>query len=123
MEDLWPADIGTTTIRPPLQVLKEQATQLGGKTQGLVEGEVTTTTDSDGDLRHHFRLVAPMLDSYTYQLFQMYHGATLYPATVIFNSEHIKVDSDDRLMEVLREIFSHENTRRIVAALLAQSRS
>ena len=122
MEDLWPADIAETSLRTPLQILKEQAAMLAKRTGGLVEAEVTTTTGADGDLRHLFRLIAPVLNNYRYLLFQIYHGPTLYPTGIVYHGTRINVASDEELISQLRIIFSDDETRQIIAALIAQSR-
>ena len=44
MNDLWAEDIGVTTVKTPVAILKEQASLLGNKTQNLVIGEVLSSS-------------------------------------------------------------------------------
>jgi hypothetical protein len=59
-ENLWPADVGTSTIVPPLAILRRQAVALGERTQGLLEGQVETLTER-GEFTQVFYVVAPSL--------------------------------------------------------------
>ncbi len=59
-QDLWPTDIATTELRSPVAILREQATLLADKTEGLVIGQIRTGTVG-GQLQHTFMLVAPTL--------------------------------------------------------------
>ncbi len=40
--DLWPDDIGDSKMKPPVAILRDQATHLKTKTGGLIEAEVTS---------------------------------------------------------------------------------
>lgn len=114
MDSLWPK-IEVTVPKPPVAILKEQASLLGMQTQNLVVAEVRPTEQwsrvdtvagdpneqplqwrdwSKGALaeltnqfRYSFDLVAPALNHYRYQLFVLSYGIDLYP--VIF-----RLDSD-----------------------------
>jgi hypothetical protein len=120
--DLWPDTIATTDIKPPVAILREQAALLAQKTNGLVEGKVTTTTDS-GRIIHSFFLVAPALGQYRYQLFWVAHDITLYPVGVYFDAFERDAPSEEELLRILKEIFFSETTLRVVHSLVAQSRS
>jgi hypothetical protein len=120
--DLWPSDIGTSDIRPPVAILREQATLLASKTNGLVEAEVATRAD-DETIVHSFMLVAPVLDRYRYHLFTMYHPVTLYPIRVRQGTKWLEIESEDQLLEALKSILSSEQTIGIVRALVAQSKA
>src|SRR5881296_859505 len=78
--DLW-GEIQPPDVRTPVSILREQAALLGQKTKNLVEASVETTS-SGGTFYHTFKLVAPALDNYTYQLFRIRHGIQLYPVYV-----------------------------------------
>jgi hypothetical protein len=118
--DLWPDDFGKSTETPPVLILREQAELLGRKTRGAVQGLVQTTRDGDGFL-HIFYLMAPSLDQYTYTLFNIRHGVSFYPLDLADHAGRVsKIMTQDHLTEALRTIFSSENTKRVVRAILAQ---
>jgi len=52
----------------------------------MLEGEVKTSPSTDGGVVHEFRVIAPALDGYAYDLFKAWHGKDLiYPVTVSFS--------------------------------------
>lgn len=79
--DFWPDIAVSEPVSAPLSLLKKQATALGRKTKGLLEGRVDTTTRL-GDFVHSFKIVAPTLDDYSYELFRVVHDVLLYPARI-----------------------------------------
>jgi hypothetical protein len=129
-EDLWPAGVGTSTIVPPLAILRRQAVALGERTQGLLEGQVETFTKGD-EFTQVFYIVAPSL-SYRYKLFEVRHGVLGYP--VFFTNEGrrpvfprfgtgpapLKLDTPDEFVEWLRQVLDSDEIKRVVGSLLSQ---
>jgi|ERR1017187_1630186 hypothetical protein len=114
--DLW-GEIEATQIRTPASIMREQAALLGAKTKYLVEALVSTTVSSDSFF-HNFNLVVPSLDNYTYNLFTVYHGVSIYPVSVW--SSHTSIETEEQFVEWLRATLSSPGTKRIVSNLLAQ---
>jgi hypothetical protein len=110
--DLW-GEIGTTAIRSPVSILREQAALLGSKTNNLVEARVETIT-YQGTFTHYFDLVVPALD-YKYRLFAIQHGVDMYPinASMVLNDE-------EEFQQWLHEKLSSLETIRIIQNLLSQ---
>jgi hypothetical protein len=115
-KDLW-GEIEAPQIRTPLSILREQAALLGAKTKNLVEASVKTNVYGDS-FRHSLELVVPPLGSYTYSLFTIVHGATLYPVNVEYKGT--RLDSEEQFIEWLGATLSSPDTKRIVSNLLAQ---
>lgn len=121
--DLWPQDIvAAVDFRTPLSILKEQASLLGQKTQNLVEGVVTSVTNSNDTFQHMFYLAAPALSNYRYRLFTVTHEIDLYPLTIVSETGQRGARSEEEFVEQLRAIFSHDQTKKVIGALIAQSR-
>jgi hypothetical protein len=125
MPDLLPDDFGTeTTLQLPVVILREQADHLTRRTGGLVIGTVETY-GAGNRLFHRFRLNVPTLDDYVYELFNVEHGAFLYPLNI--NSAISGVQSRRDLQnpeafeDALRELFGSAEVKRVVAALKAQA--
>ena len=121
--NLWPEDLGAAIPDTPGLILRQQAAGLGERTRGLVEGEVKTVT-KDGQLIHRFYARAPLLD-YRVQLFDVRHGIEPYPATVTWPrgfASPREADGPDLLVEVLREVFTHASTGRMIRQLEAYVR-
>jgi len=149
VDDLWPEELESAKIRPPVAILKEQASLLGQKTKNLVEGVVSevSTLEMEETIEYSFNLVAPALGGYRYRLFTMSHDIRMYPLIITIESEtyqevnpkkpekesskdqllrmrnQVKVDTEANLLELLRKIFAARKTRQIIGAMLAQSTS
>ncbi|MFN0107786.1 MAG: hypothetical protein ACKVZH_02960 [Blastocatellia bacterium] len=135
--NLWPQDLFTAveTQRTPLALMREQATLLGEQTRNLVEAKVVTSTQETigGDLFivrsnttqfvQTFNLVSPALSNYTYQLFRVIHPVEGFPLKVLFEDSEYAANSEEELVATLKVIFAHEKTRRVIKAMIAQSRS
>jgi hypothetical protein len=114
--DLW-GEIEATQIRTPLSILREQAAILGAKTKNLVEASVTTMVAGHLFI-HKFNLIVPPLDSYTYNLFTIAYGPSIYP--VIVQNTTDQIDTEEQFIEWLGAKLSSPETKRIVSNLLAQ---
>ena len=119
--DLWPPDLKTPASRTPVQILREQASLLTRKTNGLLEGEIVTITGDKG-LIHRFNIVVIALGGYVYRLLSISHAAdNLYPIAVLEPaSNETTLNDEASLVEWLRQVLGSENTRRVVSILLAQ---
>lgn len=128
--DLW-GDVGTG-VRTPLSILQEQAEALGRKTNNKLTAKVSTWID-DNKFVHAFRLVAPFLKNYTYELFRIRHDAELYP---VFTDDTeidkffshgaeelrrpLRLDTEQMFVAWLEKELRSERTRNVVATLLQQ---
>ncbi|MCI0485707.1 MAG: hypothetical protein L0229_03810 [Blastocatellia bacterium] len=132
--DLWPKSIQALPKElSPVAILRQQASLLGQKTRNLVEGQVETrTADFQRFLHHSFYLIAPALDFYKYPLFEVEHLATYwYPLTITMlpldartpdeQVKKIEIDSEEKFMEELKNIFADEETVGVIQKLIAQS--
>ncbi len=117
-EDLWPPDIAADVPITPVNILKAQASRIGEKTRNIVEGRVDTNVVRDR-LIHSFKLVAPALGNYSYELFRISHDVKVYPVTV--EPWDQKVASEEEFVEWLRARLASPETHSVVGSLLAQS--
>lgn len=120
-KDLWPEFGDDEQLTTPLSILREQSSYLSKKTQGLLDGEVVTSTEEQYFF-HNFNIVSSVLD-YTYRLFRVRHDITLYPLKVNWAGFWHDVDDEAGFREFLGRILADESTRRVVLALLAQAKS
>jgi hypothetical protein len=144
VEDLWPADIESAPDQlPPITILKQQAAMLGQRTRNLLEGQVETRTEeSYRRLRHVLFIVAPALDFYRYPLLEVEHAVVgIYPVTITASwnaprepeeegigvdeslDRHYKLTASDesQFKNALKDLLGHEETKKIIGSLLAQS--
>lgn len=124
-QDLWPDDITVVgDLKPPLVILREQATLLGNKTKNLVEGRVVTQSLMDGYFKHTFMVESPTLN-YTYPLFHVSHPPEFYPAQIIGDGNNVIGEAVDQesFVEELRKVLSSEKAKKIITALIAQGQA
>jgi hypothetical protein len=127
--DFWPDIAVLELVSTPLTLLKEQATALARKTKGLLEGRIHTTnrigtTDRIGEFTHSFAIVAPTLDNYSYELFRVAHGVSMYPARIeVSSSSRFEVKTEQEFVDALKQVLSSPETMRVISALLAQAKS
>lgn len=138
--DLWPESLRVDVLTP-YAVLSAQATKLTEKTQGLVEGRVTTRALPPGLWLHIFDLVAPVL-SFRYTLFRLWHRESMpYPAVLwrgrepstkpsdiarALSEDRMEPGSDliwneEKLLHALQGVFQNPVTLSVVESLISRS--
>lgn len=125
--DLWPPDFGTKKLTP-VAILREQGELLARRTQGVLRGLVRTIstegpTAGTAGFLHTFFVLAPTLDDYAYELFQVHHGIPVYPARVcvaILETD-IVANSEAEFIRTLRGVFTAEQTKDLINTLLSQA--
>jgi len=117
--DFW-GDLEVDTTVTPSMILKQQAALLGVKTKHLLDAEVRTEA-SGGSFFHSFCLVVPGLDNYTYELFRVYHGVSLYPVAVLRDQVR-PFKTEEEFTSWVHQRLSSPDTKRIVANLLSLAR-
>src|SRR5262245_6469736 len=123
-ENLWPDDFGEIPLRTPVSILREQALALGQRTANIVVGRVLPGSAPTGRFRHCLQLVCAPL-GYQSTFLEVDHDIELYPADIRLDGEQdppIRAANPDDFSAKLREIFSREKTKRIIASLIAQSK-
>lgn len=134
MPDLWPDDIGFTQVKAPVTILMEQASLLGVKTQNLVTASIDRDRypiprDKNREFSYTFSLVAPALQHYRYNLFELFHGIGLYPLflkvdeAVGGSDALLAADNEEQFLDILGRIFNASKTRQIIQSMLVQSRA
>lgn len=118
--DFWPDIAVEEPVTTPLSILKEQAAVLARKTNGLLEGRVENSTRGR-EFRYVFKIVAPTLDNYSYELFRVRHGVLLYPAWIQGPQlQDTELKSEQEFVDALKQVLSSDETMRVISALLAQ---
>jgi len=120
--DLWPEEIAPANVTPPATILQSQASLLTKRTKYKLRGSVVTT-NLGGSLRHSFLLVAPTLQDYRYELFEVAHGVMPYPVSVYSAPKGVstaEIPDEHSFVEWLRSVLASDETKRIIGALLAQ---
>lgn len=112
--DLWPEDIAIVEEKAPVAILREQASIIGKRTKGLVEGEVkavqfdisygykqsdittskTIEIDYEGSgivppdlFSFAFYLRAPALQNYAFRAFIVRYNIDMYPVRILLDAD------------------------------------
>lgn len=121
--DLWPPTFGSRKPTP-LGVLREQAHLLGTKTEGRVRGEVQTVPSLKGnEFLHIFRIVAPGLGNYAFDLFSVSHDLNLNPVKVLCDllpQGEVAAPDQQSFTQALGDVLRHEKSVQVINALLSQ---
>lgn len=117
------------TPTPPIDMLRQAGNALAQSTDGQVEGIIfTANPGGSNQFRHTFYLRARALNDYTYPLFYVWHGVSLYPANVLRADDKQEKDtiicrSEAALHDTIQQILDERTTENLVEALLAQIRN
>jgi len=127
-KDLWPDDLwpeGQSEIKPPVTILREQASFLNNKKWGL-RGEIDKLPSNDNSFHYVFFIEVPAIDNYRYMLFGIRHDINMYPLNFIIDSKEIAygifdgdmaADSEENFIEKLKNIFNSKEVIQILQHL------
>ncbi len=112
------------TLRTPASIFREQATALTEQTKGLLEGEVSSTSDTSDAVQITLSIKVPALNNYRYNLLAYRQPVAMYPGILFrrFENTGEQVNSEQDLIDSLRTVLQSDVVRRIVGSLLAQAR-
>lgn len=119
VQNLWPDFDLQTAPRSPKRVLQEAGLGLSEKTHGLIEFAVQTHAD-ESQLIHDCYLWVRNLN-FRYPFLTVTHGGTqTYPVEITSDTfgRSRKADNEDRLLEILEEIFRSPQTINAVTQLI-----
>lgn len=123
--NLW-GDLPTgSDVVPPSTILREQAAILSDQTNNILAGEVRVVRDDDV-IRHALEIVAPALDNYRYTVLVAQHRVDLYPVSVLapqLGRGWVECGNEAAFVAEVERILKSEPLRRVVGALLAQSKT
>ena len=125
--NLWSAVHDLEAEVAPFTILKQQASNLTQATKGILEGSIGRSAVNDRVFLS-FRLIAPVLDHYSFDLFSARHDILAsYPIDIFpektLKEEFIRASDADEFIRVLQAMLTSENTQQILRSLIAQSRS
>ena len=122
--DLWGDLPGDDLVVPPVTILREQASLLGNKTNHVLEGDVRVGRQEEA-LSMHLDIVAPALDGYRFTVLTATHPVQAFPVTVYSEvTKKWEICNDGPAFEAkVAQILTSDTIRKVVASLLAQSKS
>lgn len=119
--DLWPDFQAPTTVGSPVFLLKEQASKLKEKTNGLVEAGLRSASTPDGNFWVGFDLHSPALGEYHYRLFEVTYPPQFFPIELTFGDEVKSAQNLKQFEKLLVTVLKSPQTKQIVEAIMAQA--
>jgi hypothetical protein len=120
---LW-GDLSTLkSIRTPKSMLTEQADILNQLTGGLIRAQVNASQNG-ASLNFTLLIIAPALNNYNFTVCIISHDVNIYPCKIYSYEDNTWQDceNEEELKVKLRNVLSSDKTKRIIEALLSQSR-
>lgn len=125
-KNLWGELPSGESLAVPSAILREQAEILTDHTKGLLVGKVVPGGQAkDDSMLFHFDIVAPFLSDYRYRLISVHHPVTLYPVKMMDRLRSIETtsNSEEEFVDNLADTLASDETRHMIAVLLAQIRA
>jgi len=123
----WNIDTSSLdSVVSPKSVLQKQASELSKLSKGKLLGVVRTQQNRQRDgFIQEFYIEVPLLDNYRYNLLDVIHSITMFPATIRLYSpaggqDDTETDDLSGFMEALKRILTSKDTNNLLAGLLAQ---
>jgi len=118
--NLWPK-FEASKIDSPKTKMLEQANFLSENTKNLLVGKVATSNNGPERIVHTFKVIAPAMANYAYNLFSVSHGPIYYPLTIHYQGKAMNAHNEEDLLQRMGEIFNDDGAKKVISSLLAQS--
>ena len=140
MTDLWPTDLKPSSQKAPSLIVGEQNSFISTHTEGHITLVVREVADQkkglwallSNDFSFKADIVAPFLDNYSYNLFEMTHPLLLYPVkiapsvpikTELKISEFVVANNEGQFITLLRDVLATQAVRNAIERIWGLSRS
>jgi hypothetical protein len=117
--DLWPADLVRPIPTSPIAIMNEQAILLGGKTGGLVLGDIRPEMEGRA-VTLIFELVMPLLENYRYKIMGVVYPADqVYPLDIyVMDDPKIRSEDSTSFIQNLRTILNSDRIKNVIRAFV-----
>ncbi len=121
VESFW-ALPDVATLRTPLRILREQATALTERTNGLLVGLVEVNQQSDRDLQIKLDVIVPALNDYRVRILRYVQPITLYPGnlTGMGIGAFMEINSLEDFDIAIKNALSSQAVKNILSSLISQ---
>ncbi len=122
--NLW-GDLPEAVIaRNPLQILKEQASELTKMTKGVLMGIVEGPLPyGSGTFAFELSIRAPALNDYSITVLRIEYNLHMYPLTLtdILKPKQHECNDESTYLSELKNILQSSGMRKVISSLLVQS--
>ncbi len=122
--DLWGEGPTPTKVTTPYTILREQAQILSKKTGDLLQGSVVgIPVASKEKFAYELRVVAPVLNGYTFTVLDVMYGPAPFPVQIkaAWEDMYTICLEEDEFTLAVGGVLSSERMKEVLANLLSQS--
>ena len=128
IKNLWGKLLVEENIRTPYVILKEQASILTEKTNGLLIGNVSKSNlgGTDARIRCTLEIKVPSINNYLISIVSIFYPVTFYPLTIrseLTDNSFENCDTAEDLEIKLGKILSSKEVSKIISGLLSDIRA
>ena len=123
-ENMWGEIHAPLDQRTPTSILREQAEILNQITRGVLIGTIEQEPTANNTLIYNFSITAPAINHHKFSILTVQYSLTIYPLTLTDHITHVQRQclNEETFTPALKSILSSTPVKRVVAALLIQSR-
>ena len=123
-ENMWGEIIEPSNERTPTSILREQAAILEQITRGTLVGSVEQEPAPAGALVYHFAITAPAINNQKLTILTVQYSMTIYPLTLTDRTTQVQRQclNEESFRSTLKGVLSSTQVRRVISALLIQSK-
>ncbi|HTY88633.1 MAG TPA: hypothetical protein VMB80_14290 [Candidatus Acidoferrum sp.] len=123
-ENMWGELIEPAQARTPTAILREQAAMLNQLTRGVLIGSVEQEPTTNNTLIYTFSITAPAINNHKFAILTLQYSLTIYPLALTDHTTQVQRQclNEENFTSTLKSILSSTQVRRVIAALLIQSR-
>ena len=124
VENMWGQIEDPVNQRTPTSILREQAAILNQLTKGVLIGSIEQEAAPNNELVYNFAITAPAINNHKFTILTVHYAITIYPLTLTDRTTQVQRQclNEDVFASTLKGILSSLQVRRVIAALLIQSR-
>jgi hypothetical protein len=123
-ENMWGEISDPVNQRTPTSILREQAAILSQITKGILIGSIEQDPTSNNTLVYNFAVTAPAINNHKFSILTVQYSITIYPLTLTDRTTQVQRQclNEDSFASTLKSILSSLQVKRVITALLIQSR-
>jgi len=116
-----------STIRTPLIIMREVASELTRRTEGLLRGHVTSNRPrfAKSQLVLRLSIIVPALDNYEIAVATYSQPMEIYPGQLVSEilETNYVISSEEELVSGLKDLLAEPKVQKVIASLLSQSKT
>ena len=121
---MWGEINGPFNQRTPTSILHEQASILSQLIKDVLIGSIEQESTANNILIYNFAITAPAINNHKFAILTLQYSITIYPLTLTDHTTHVQRQclNEAGFTSTLKSILSSTQVKRIISALLIQSR-